>query len=105
MTPSSGRREVYERVAETRGQRADYEAVIESGGADLGAIFARAETDPVIGGMKLLPLLEALPDVGKVQSRRALAAAGIAESERAGAVDADRRVALELALFAPESSP
>ena len=105
MSPSPGRREVFERVSQTRAQRADFEALVEGGGVDLGAIFARAESDPVIAGMKLLPLLEALPEVGKVQSRRALAAAGIAESERAGAIEPDRRVALERALLAPEAAP
>lgn len=105
MSSPSARDRAFERAAATRERRAAYESEIESGGADLRAVFAAADADPVIGGMKLLPLLEALPGVGKVQSRRALEAAGIDERARAAAVDGERRAALETALFAPGTAP
>jgi hypothetical protein len=97
---SHRRDDAFSAAARTRELRAEYRAEVEAGTDDLETIFARADRDPVIGSMKLLPLLEALPEVGKVRSRRALGAAGIAETARAGSVDAARRSALGDALAA-----
>lgn len=105
MSAGSGREGAFEKAAETRQLRAEYEALIEDGGADLAAVFTRADADPVIGEMKLLPLLEALPSVGKVLARRALESAGIDERARAASVDPDRRAALDRALLDPENRP
>ena len=97
---SPARSAAFDAVTRTRRARADFEAAVEAGEFDLDGIFARAAADPVISTMKLLPLLEALPDVGKVSSRRALEAAGIAETARAGAVDTEQRGRLAEALAA-----
>lgn len=105
MTTDAGRQRAFEAAAETRRRRAEFEALVETGGVDLDGIFARADDDPVIGEMKLLPLLEALPGVGKVQSRRALEQAGVAEKARAGAVTVERRAALGRALLDPDTRP
>ncbi len=97
---SAERSAAFESVAHTRAARSTFEEAVERGELDLEGIFARGDMDPVIGTMKILPLLEALPEVGKVSSRRALEAAGIAESARVGAVDGGRRSRLAEALAA-----
>ena len=100
---SADRAAAFADVATTRELRAAFVAEVQAGDVDLSAVFERADHDPVVGGMKVLPLLEALPGVGKVASRRALESAGIGESAQAGPIDETRRVALAAALAAGTS--
>ena len=65
---------------------------IESGECDLATALQRARTDELIGIVHVLPVVQALPGWGKVQSRRALDALGIGFRTPLAEVDAARLV-------------
>ena len=65
-------------------------------------IFTEAERSDVLATMKLLPLIEVIPEVGKVQSRRALASVGVEESVLVQDVDVDLRAELGVLLVGPK---
>jgi hypothetical protein len=98
---SEQRASVYAKVAEVRGERNDFRSSVREGSADLVDIFTAATSSDVLATMKLLPLIEVIPDVGKVQSRRALAAVGLEDTVLVQDVDVDLRVDLGVLLVGP----
>lgn len=98
MFEHDGYQALFRRVIAVRSHRADF---LEELGADSSTpadLFERAQHDPVVASMKVLPALEALPEVGKVQTRRALEEVGVAEDALIGAIQADAANALPDAL-------
>lgn len=73
----------------------------ESGDADLEAIYALADGDPLIGRVFALKVFEAIPGVGKVKARRAMEAAGVAETTSLAELTPDQRTAMVEALAHP----
>lgn len=53
---------------------------LASGESTLGEVIAEALADDLIGRIKVLTIVEALPGWGKVASRRALELIGVAET-------------------------
>ncbi len=51
-----------------------------SGESTLSEVIAEAPTDDLVGRIKVLTIVEALPGSGKVASRRALESIGVAET-------------------------
>jgi hypothetical protein len=90
------------KAADVRRARAELKELIKSGAVTLHDVFVRAEMDDVIGKTKALVILEALPGVGKITARRAMADIGIAESRRVRGLGEQQRAAL-LATFPAES--
>jgi hypothetical protein len=88
------RRAALEKAAEARRVRADLKADLRAGRIDLPEVFARAEGDKVVADTKLLTILEALPNIGKVRSRRTMADIGISERQRVRGVGPNQRQAL-----------
>lgn len=82
------------KAAEARRLRAGLKEQLKAGKIGLAEVFEQAETDPVVAGTKILKVLESLPGNGKVKSRRALEAAGIAESRRVRGVGPSQRARL-----------
>lgn len=74
------RQEVLERIAAVRSARETVRAGVRSGDVSYDDIFTKAAENPAIADMLLLPLIEVIPDVGKVQSRRALESLGLDET-------------------------
>lgn len=60
-------------------------------------LLEQAETDEIVGKMKVLAVLESLPGVGKVKARRTMAEIGISETRRVRGLGAQQRHALLLA--------
>jgi hypothetical protein len=76
---------------DVRRRRAEVVGDLEAGRMTLGEAFELADGDELVARIKLLSLLQSVPGVGKVGSRRMLASMGIAESTRTGTIGpADR---------------
>ena len=84
---ATGQHPVFDRIAAVRARRAEIHAAVVSGDLDYEGIFEVAGDDQVIASMKLLPLIESLDGVGKVQSRRALEALDLPETVFVAQVD------------------
>ena len=57
-------------------------------------LLAKAESDEIVGKMKVLAVLEALPGTGKVKARRLMEHVGISETRRLQGLGAKQREAL-----------
>ena len=88
------RRAALAKAAEARRVRADLKQALKAGELGLADVLARAESDEVVAMTKILTILEALPGVGKVKSRRTMASIGISESRRVQGLGAKQRRAL-----------
>ena len=72
------------------------------GSVSLGDLFDKADSDDIVGKLKVLALLESLPGIGKVKARRLMEDIGISESRRVRGLGEQQRKAL-LAAFPPSS--
>ena len=88
------RRAALAKAAEARRVRANLKQALKAGELGLADVLARAESDEVVAMTKILTILEALPGVGKVKSRRTMASIGISESRRVQGLGAKQRRAL-----------
>lgn len=73
----AARRAAHDWAAEAREVRRRLLDDLSAGREHLEGALARAATDPMIGRIQVLCVLEALPAAGKVATRRALDALGI----------------------------
>lgn len=86
------------KAAAARRERAELKEKLKAGSTTLAALFAEADTNEVVGKMKVLAVLEALPGLGKVKARRLMQEVGISESRRLQGLGRNQREAL-LAAF------
>lgn len=86
------------RAAEARQVRAEVKESLRSGAIGLPDVLARAAEDEHVDRLKVLSLLESIPGLGKVKSRRLMAEIGIAESRRVKGLGPSQRKALLAAL-------
>jgi hypothetical protein len=85
-----------EKAAAVRRTRAEVVARIKRGGTNLSQVLKDAETDEVLGPMKVSTLLEALPKVGKVKAQEIMTELEIAPTRRLkGLGDRQRKALLE----------
>jgi hypothetical protein len=95
LTPEQ-RAEALKKAAEARKARAELKDKLKRGGTDLKQVLADADSDPIIGKMKVSALLEALPKVGKVKAQEIMTELEIAPTRRLrGLGDRQRRALLE----------
>jgi hypothetical protein len=94
------RRAALEKAAIARRARAEIKERLKMGSLTLPELFELAETDEMVGKIKVLALLESLPGVGKVKARRVMADVGIAETRRVQGLGAQQRARL-LQEFSP----
>ncbi|MFP5330858.1 MAG: integration host factor, actinobacterial type [Acidimicrobiia bacterium] len=87
-----------ERAAQARRVRAEVKELLKSGSLDLRGLFARAEEDELIGGIKVAAVLSAMPGTGKVKAKRLMEELGIADNRRLRGLG-DRQRASLLAEF------
>ena len=81
LTPEQ-RQAALEKAGAVRRERAEIKARLKMGSVTFAELLDQAHDDDVVGKMKVLPVLEALPGVGKVKARRTMADIGIADSRR-----------------------
>jgi len=89
------------KAAEVRRARAELKGELKAGSVTLGDLIDRADVDDVVGKMKVLTVLEALPGVGKVKARRTMDDVGIADSRRMRGLGDQQRAALLAAFPTP----
>ncbi len=85
------------KAAEARRVRAEVKELLSTGSLTLAEVFARAETDEIVAGTKIAPILHALPGMGKVKTKRLLDEQGIPDNRRIRGLGArQRQVLLDL---------
>jgi hypothetical protein len=82
------------RAAHARRVRADLKAEVAAGQLSLAQVFQQADEDDVVANIKLLTVLEAVPNIGKIRSRRLLAELDISERRRLRGVGVRQRTRL-----------
>ncbi len=84
------------KAAESRRIRAEMKELLKSGSLSLEALFAKAETNDMIAGMKIAAVLPSMPGMGKVKANRLMESIGIADTRRIrGLTDRQRAALLE----------
>jgi len=83
------------KAAQARRVRAEVKDKLKHSGMTLREILDAGETDEVIGKMKVVALLEAMPGVGKVRAARIMDKLDISPSRRVRGLGAKQRTALE----------
>ncbi len=86
------------KAAVARRERAELKEKLKMGSTNLRELFDQAESDEIVGKMKVLAVLESLPGLGKVKSRRLMDEIGISEARRVQGLGRNQREAL-LAAF------
>ncbi|ACU54612.1 conserved hypothetical protein [Acidimicrobium ferrooxidans DSM 10331] len=76
------RQAALQKAAEARRARAEIKERLKMGSLSLAQLLERAESDEIVGKMKVLSVLESLPGIGKVKARRIMAEVGVADSRR-----------------------
>ena len=85
------RRAALEKAAEARRVRAQLKLDLQNGTIALHDVFARADHEKVVADTKILVVLESLPNIGKVRSRRTLEELHISERQRVRGVGSEQR--------------
>jgi hypothetical protein len=93
LTPEQ-RQAALEKAAAVRRARAELKDHLKSGRVTLKELLGKADSDEIVGKMKVLSALEALPGTGKVKARRLMEQVGISETRRLQGLGAKQRVAL-----------
>jgi len=81
LTPEQ-RAKALEKAAEARATRAEVKNRLKYSGGKLSEVIAEGQKNDAVGKLKVLALLESLPDVGKVTAREVMTEVGISESRR-----------------------
>jgi hypothetical protein len=93
LTPEQ-RQAALEKAGQARRERAELKERLKMGSITLAELFAEADANEILGGTKVLAVVESLPRVGKVAARRAMEEIGIAETRRIQGLNARQRAAL-----------
>ncbi|MGQ0775392.1 MAG: integration host factor, actinobacterial type [Pseudonocardiales bacterium] len=83
-----------EKAAAARRARAELKERLKRGGTNLKEVLTKAETDDILGKMKVSALLEALPGVGKIRAQQIMERLEIAPSRRLRGLGDRQRKAL-----------
>ena len=94
LTPEQ-RAAALEKAAASRRERAEVKNRLKHSGASITDVLREGENNEVIGKMRVLDLLQALPGLGKVRARQTMDRLGIAESRRVRGLGAKQVAALE----------
>lgn len=79
------------KAAIARRERAELKEKLKMGATNLRELFERAETDEVVGKMKVLAVLESMPGLGKVKARRLMEEIGISDARRVQGLGKNQR--------------
>lgn len=88
------RRAALEKAAEIRKARAELKEQLKSGKTTLMAVLDRAETDEMVGKLKVSAVLQAMPGIGKVKATQIMERLKIADSRRLRGLGEQQRKAL-----------
>jgi hypothetical protein len=76
------RQAALEKAAVARRMRAELKEKLKMGSMTLPELMRQADSDEMVGKMKVLSVLESLPGLGKVKARRLMDEVGISETRR-----------------------
>ncbi len=88
-----------EKAAAARRQRAEIKALLKTGSLTLAEVFDKAETDDIVAGTKVYPLLASMPRMGKIKATRLMEELGIPDNRKIRGLGSRQRENL-LAAFA-----
>lgn len=88
------RKQALAKAAAVRRQRAELKDRLKIGDVSLSEVLDMAAADDVVGGTKVLSVLESLPRVGKVTARRLMSDLDISETRRLRGLGVKQREAL-----------
>ena len=91
---SEQRQEALNQAALARRVRADTKDELRRGSLSFNDLLDLAKHDEMIGKMKVLSVLESMPGLGKVKSRRLMAEIGIASNRRLRGLGETQKVLL-----------
>ena len=94
LTPEQ-RAAALEKAANARRVRAELKDKLKHSALTLREILDLGETDEVVGKLKVVALLEAMPGVGKVRAARIMEQLDISPSRRVRGLGVKQRTALE----------
>jgi S13-like H2TH domain len=94
LTPEQ-RQAALEKAAASRRERAEVKNRLKHSGASITDVLREGGTNEVIGKMRVVDLLQAMPGLGKVRARQVMERLGIAESRRVRGLGAKQVAALE----------
>ena len=98
LTPEQ-RTAALQKAAEARAARAELKEKLKKGQTTLDAVLSRAESDDVVGKLKVSAVLQSLPGIGKIRATQIMEKLKIADSRRLRGLGEQQRKAL-LAEFA-----
>ena len=81
LTPEQ-RAAALEKAAEVRKARAELKEQLKQGKTTLAKVLDRAESDDVVGKLKVSAVLQALPGIGKIRATQIMEKLKIADSRR-----------------------
>jgi len=76
------RAEALAKAGAARRQRAEIKALLKTGSLTLAEVFERADTDDIVAGTKVYPLLASMPRMGKIKAKRLMEDLNIAENRK-----------------------
>ncbi len=94
LTPEQ-RLAALDKAAASRRERAEVKNRLKNSGASIVDVLHQGQTNEVIGKMKVIDLLQAMPGLGKVRARQVMERLSIAESRRVRGLGAKQVAALE----------
>lgn len=83
-----------EKAAEIRKARAELKEKLKKGQTTLDAVLSRAESDDVVGKLKVSAVLQSLPGIGKIRATQIMEKLKIADSRRLKGLGDQQRKAL-----------
>jgi hypothetical protein len=88
------RKQALARAAEARRVRAEAKELLKTGSMTLAELFANAEDDELIAGLKVEALIASMPGTGKIKAKRLMESIGIAENRRIRGLGDKQKAAL-----------
>ena len=82
------------KAAEMRKARAELKEQLKAGKTTLAAVLDRAETDDVVGKLRVSAVLQAMPGIGKIRATQIMEKLKIADSRRLRGLGDQQRKAL-----------
>ena len=93
LTPEQ-RQAALKKAAEARRVRAEVKELLKTGSMSITELFERADSDEIVGGIKVERLIAAMPGMGQVKAMRLMESVGIADNRRLRGLGDRQREAL-----------
>ena len=94
LTPEQ-RQAALDKAAASRRERAEVKNRLKNSGGSILDVLHEGQTNEVIGKMRVVDLLQAMPGLGKVRARQLMERIGISESRRVRGLGSKQIAALK----------